>query len=155
MLLKIRSDGPVNESWKTKKLAAFQRSREPFRQVFIQHLVSAIDFFNLGLSWTLFGFYFFLVNCLYYNWQILTMVMGNRKEGGRVCTVLFLVLKKKPSENRFAAILSQKNRPGIRTCLAQTECHCSTTCVSAIDNKGPEWPCQTCYKVFLDGICKA
>ena len=30
-------------------------------------------------------FIFFLVHCLYYNGQILTLVIGNRKEEGRVC----------------------------------------------------------------------
>ena len=31
------------------------------------------------------GNFIFLVHCIYYNWQILTLVRGNRKEKGRVC----------------------------------------------------------------------
>ena len=55
-------------------------------------------------------------------------MIGNRKEEGRVCTVLLHVIRKSPtpSENRLTAISELKKakvKPRIQTWPAQPECH--------------------------------
>ena len=62
------------------------------------------------------------------------MVIGNRKEEGRVCTVLFLGLEKKaPSENRFKKAKSALGfKPGLHgqkaTALSLLHCKFALQC---------------------------
>ena len=63
------------------------------------------------------------------------MMIGNKKEERRVCTILLHIIRKSPtpSENRLTAILNWKKAkvwPGIWTRPVQTECHRSTTCAT-------------------------
>ena len=63
------------------------------------------------------------------------MMMGNRKEEGRVFTVLLNVTRKSltPCENRLTAILNRKKaqvQTRIQTRPAQIECHRSATCAA-------------------------
>ena len=73
-------------------------------------LIHGSKFFNTGLFPASFGIYFSLVHCLYNNRQLLlTLMTGNRKEEGRVCTVLFIVLQKKPDAQQEQSLSEPKN----------------------------------------------
>ena len=71
------------------------------------------------------------------------MMIGNRKEEGRVCTVQLHIIRKSPmpSKNSLTAVLCKKAlvHCWIQTQLAQTECHCSTAWTTVIANLSLTW----------------